>query len=134
MMAAIRTTSHQNRTLCLVKCFAVIPCWSNCTKWAECPFTWLTQMFLKRSKEWKIFCCLIAMLSEHEMWKFQGAGWDYSILVTLHKIGKVSFHLHQWYEYFLCRLALLPKPKIWEFQGVICHFHPKISLKSERHM
>ena len=36
--------SLQNCTLWYVKCLAVLPCWSHCTKWAKCPFTWLAQM------------------------------------------------------------------------------------------
>ena len=31
-----------------LKCFSIIPCWSGCTKWAKCPFTWLARMVGKK--------------------------------------------------------------------------------------
>ena len=40
--AATAKMSLQSRTWQSMKCFAIIPCWSRCTKWVKCPFNWFT--------------------------------------------------------------------------------------------
>ena len=87
-------------------------------------------MLLKRGKEWKIFCCFIAMLSGHKMWKFQGAGWDYSILVTLYKIGKMSFHCFNGMNSFYAGSHYYPNLKYEDFRASFAIFILKFHWKA----
>ena len=47
-----------------VKSLLIIPCWTE-TEWFSC-----------KGKEWKIYCCELALSSEPQIWKFHVVVWQ----------------------------------------------------------
>ena len=66
---------HIKKILCVR--FIVLLCWSRCTKQWILSLSW-HEWFSCEGKEWKIYCCVLALSSESQIWKFHAVIWQTS--------------------------------------------------------